>query len=86
MGQEAAEELLEALATGACVDQWLQDQLIIYMALADGHSVISCGEPTLHTRTAIAIAEQLTTASFQIAKQSDCIWLIACDGAAVPAG
>lgn len=34
MGQQAAEELLEGLASGGCTDQWLQDQLVIFMALA----------------------------------------------------
>lgn len=34
IGQRAAAELLEALASGACCDQWLQDQLVIFMALA----------------------------------------------------
>lgn len=34
IGQRAAEELMDALASGACTDQWLQDQLIIFMALA----------------------------------------------------
>jgi RNA 3'-terminal phosphate cyclase (ATP) len=37
----------------------MQDQLIIFMALAQGHSSMLCGELTLHTRTAISIAEQL---------------------------
>ena len=31
----------------------LQDQLIIFMALADGTSRMRCTEPTLHTRTAM---------------------------------
>lgn len=37
----------------------LQDQLVIFMALAGGTSSMLCGELTLHTRTAISIAEQL---------------------------
>lgn len=86
VGQAAAEEMLGALSTGACVDQWLQDQLIIYMAMAEGESAISCGELTLHTRTAIAVAEQLTAAKFQIVQQSKHIWLISCNGAAIRAG
>ena len=117
-GRQAAEELLEVLASGACVDQWwvdsagcgpgriapasavarlgwpagdsfvelqqpqrscralaparltrtttnpvftyrMQDQLIIWMALAGGTSRLVCAEPTLHTRTAIVVAQQL---------------------------
>jgi len=33
------------------------------MALAQGKSRVKCGEITLHTKTAIAIAEQLTKVS-----------------------
>ena len=39
--------------------QRLQDQLIIYMALACGTSRMVCAEPTLHTRTAMVVAETL---------------------------
>ncbi len=34
IGQRAADELMDALEVGACTDEWLQDQLIIFMALA----------------------------------------------------
>jgi RNA 3'-terminal phosphate cyclase (ATP) len=37
----------------------MQDQLIIFMALASGRSSMLCGELTLHTRTSISIAGQL---------------------------
>jgi hypothetical protein len=40
----------------------MQDQLIVFMALANGHSSMLCGELTMHTGTAIAIAEQLLPA------------------------
>ncbi|GBF96202.1 hypothetical protein Rsub_08747 [Raphidocelis subcapitata] len=57
--REAAGELLAALRSGACVDQWMCDQLIIYMALARGTSHMLCGEPTLHARTAMVVAEAM---------------------------
>ncbi|PNW88984.1 hypothetical protein CHLRE_01g053288v5 [Chlamydomonas reinhardtii] len=59
VGERAAAELAEALEAGACVDQWMQDQLIIWMALGSGVSRLVCAEPTLHTRTAMVVAEQL---------------------------
>lgn len=37
----------------------MQDQLIIFMALAAGSSSMLCNEPTLHTRTAMAVVQQL---------------------------
>ena len=37
----------------------MQDQLILFMALAEGESRMLCTEPTMHTRTAVAIVTQL---------------------------
>ncbi len=31
----------------------LEDQLIVFMALAEGKSVMTCSPPSLHTRTAM---------------------------------
>jgi RNA 3'-terminal phosphate cyclase (ATP) len=64
----AAEELYQTYMDGGCVDEWLQDQVIIYAALADGVSEISTGSITLHTLTAISIAEQIAGAKFEILK------------------
>lgn len=87
MGSRAAAELIQALEIGACTDEWLQDQLVIFMALAQGKSAVLTGEPTLHTRTAIAVAEKLTTAKFNISEVKEKgLWLIECEGAGIPAG
>lgn len=58
-GKRAAEELYNAVKEGVCVDKYIQDQIIIFMALAEGRSRIRMGELTLHTQTAIYITEQL---------------------------
>ena len=58
-GAIAAEELVKAIHQGGCVDEWLQDQLILYMALANGTSKLLTGCLTLHTGTAIDIAKQM---------------------------
>jgi len=51
VGREAAEELERNLAQGGCVDEYLQDQWIIFGVLAKGKSRVRCGLPlTLHTR------------------------------------
>lgn len=39
VGEQAAGELMDVLASGACTDEWLQDQLIIFMALAEVRGV-----------------------------------------------
>ncbi|KAI3436287.1 hypothetical protein D9Q98_002340 [Chlorella vulgaris] len=87
IGQRAGCELMDVVASGACVDGWLQDQLVVFMALAQGRSQLLTGEPTLHTRTACTVAEALTGARFSIAAQngSTGLWVLACDGAGVAA-
>ncbi|EMP33191.1 RNA 3'-terminal phosphate cyclase [Chelonia mydas] len=71
VGIEAAEMLLGNLRHGGAVDDYLQDQLIIFMALANGVSRVKSGPITLHTQTAIHFAEQLTKAKFTVTKSED---------------
>jgi RNA 3'-terminal phosphate cyclase len=53
MAEEAVREVAIAVAAGACVDQFAQDQLIVFMALAADcfgkTSHIVTTELTLHT-------------------------------------
>ncbi|KAM3876447.1 RNA 3'-terminal phosphate cyclase [Diretmus argenteus] len=87
VGIEAAEMLLMNMRNNGCVDDFLQDQLIIFMALAKGTSRIRTGAVTLHTQTAIHIAEQLTQAKFSITKSEDELsnvtYIIECQGSGV---
>ena len=68
VGARAAQELVDNLCSGGCVDEWLQDQLIIFMALADGTSKIRTGCLTQHSQTAIDVATKLTGAHFEVTK------------------
>eukprot|EP00980_Cylindrotheca_fusiformis_P007083 scaffold1482_cov120-Cylindrotheca_fusiformis.AAC.25 len=67
-GIEAASELCATFDDGGCVDEYLQDQLILYMALAAGTSEIIAGALTQHTQSAISIAEKLCDIQFQVEK------------------
>lgn len=80
VGREVGEMLLNQLYHGGCVDDFLQDQLIILMALAKGKSSIRCGPVTLHTETAIHVARQLTKAKFTVNKISAGQTVIECEG------
>ncbi|KIM49015.1 hypothetical protein M413DRAFT_438174 [Hebeloma cylindrosporum] len=82
VGEEAAEELIKGLQEDGCVDEWLQDQIIIFMALADGQSEVRCGTAglSLHTRTAIWVAERLTEAKFEIEEEESGHTIIRCQG------
>lgn len=78
-GSRAAAEIIKVITEGACVDDHAQDQVIILMALADGYSKIKVGAVTMHTKTAIYIAEKLTKAKFTITGQGSSS-IIECQG------
>ncbi|KAF8892674.1 RNA 3'-terminal phosphate cyclase domain-containing protein, partial [Infundibulicybe gibba] len=81
VGKEAAIELVKGIEGGGAVDEWLQDQIIILMSLAEGKSEVRCWKYglSLHTRTAIWVAEQLTDAKFEI-DESSSHTIIRCHG------
>ncbi|KAG6811870.1 hypothetical protein H0H92_005446 [Tricholoma furcatifolium] len=82
LGEQAAQDLLRGLHAGGCVDEWLQDQIIIFMALAHGQSEIRCGKGglALHTQTAIWVAQQLTDAKFEVEEEASGHTIIRCNG------
>jgi RNA 3'-terminal phosphate cyclase (ATP) len=64
--QEGVAELLEDWQRGICVGEYLQDQLIIFMALARGTSRMLTKEISLHTETAMVFATKLAQATFEV--------------------
>lgn len=50
VGEEAARELVRNLDHGGCIDEYLQDQIIVFLALAKGTSTVKAGPVTDHTR------------------------------------
>ncbi|KAH9925294.1 RNA 3'-terminal phosphate cyclase [Fomitopsis serialis] len=80
VGEEAAGELVRNLGYEGCVDEHMQDQVIIFIALAQGRSTVKTGPLTLHTKTAIWVTEQLTKAKFEIHEESENSFIIRCDG------
>lgn len=61
---ESALEMFQTSMKGCCADEYLADQLVIFMALAKGKSKLRIGPMSLHTKTAIYIAEKLTGVVF----------------------
>lgn len=60
-------ELDEELAHGGCVDEYLQDQLVVFQALAQGKSVVHFGrqtKPTLHTQTVRWVGQEMLDLKF----------------------
>jgi RNA 3'-terminal phosphate cyclase (ATP) len=66
VGQEAADALLEELKGDWAVESHLADQMIVWMAIAEGPSELTTGSVTDHTRSAIEVAETLAGARFSI--------------------
>ena len=82
LGSSAAKQLLKCITNRNCVDEHIQDQLIIYMALATGHSEILTGSLTNHTLTAIYVAEKMTGTKFKIDNLDEKHIRISCKGIA----
>ena len=79
MGAEVAQKLCAELSGGGCVDQWTQDQLIIFMCLAQGLSRLRVAQITEHTQSAMELAQRMTAVQWDVQRDGDtCI--ISCDG------
>lgn len=83
-GEAAARELLDSLEHRPCVDEHMQDQMVVLMALAGGKSRVRTGPLTLHTETAIHIASTMSAAVFRVEKAEEGggggAVIIECDG------
>lgn len=66
VGREAAQALLKQLQTGCAVDRWLTDQLVPYLALADGESEITSAELTSHALTNVELVEKILDVEFEV--------------------
>ncbi|MFP3951028.1 MAG: RNA 3'-terminal phosphate cyclase [Candidatus Bathyarchaeia archaeon] len=66
VGQEAAYDLIEQLASCASVDYHTADNLILPCSLANGRSVFTTSKLTLHTLTAIELSKNITGAEFEV--------------------
>lgn len=66
IGTHAAKELVDNANHGGCFDEYLTDQVIIFMALANGTSRIRTGPLSLHTTTSIHFSGLMTGAKFTV--------------------
>lgn len=80
IGSNSSCELAGYIKNEICVDSHMQDQLIIYMALAKGCSSVRSGALTKHTRTAIYVVELMAGVKFNIEYGSFGQTLISCEG------
>jgi len=66
VGKEAALELLKEDKSGACLDKYMADQILPYLALASGKSQVSVSEITNHAKTNIWVIEKFLDGKFEI--------------------
>jgi RNA 3'-terminal phosphate cyclase (ATP) len=69
VGEEAARNIITELESAATVDVHLADQLVPYIALADGKSVLKVREMTKHLETNIYITQQFLDVEFEIEQE-----------------
>ena len=66
VGSEAASSLISQIQTGASVDRNTGDHLVLPCSLADGVSVFRVSELTMHTLSAIELAETFTGCAVEV--------------------
>ncbi|MEM1537572.1 MAG: RNA 3'-terminal phosphate cyclase [Candidatus Nezhaarchaeales archaeon] len=80
VGSEVANNLVRQLKTNTAVDKYMGDQLIVYMAIANGISEVKVSELTLHTATCIEVAKKVVGARFKVEGDLGAPSLIRCEG------
>jgi RNA 3'-phosphate cyclase len=66
VGKEAALNLLKEQKSNACLDKYLADQILIYLALAKKKSWVTVSEVTQHCKTNIWVIEKFLEGKFEI--------------------
>ncbi len=68
LGEDCAANLLETIASGATVDEHMLDQILPYMALAEGESLVVAEELTTHAATNMRVIEKFLERRFETVK------------------
>ena len=74
IGKETALDLLKQEQKKACLDRYLADQILPYLALTCGKSQITVAEITNHSRTNMWVIEKFTKGRFEI-KENLISWI-----------
>jgi RNA 3'-phosphate cyclase len=72
VADEALDPLLEYLRAAACVDSHLADQLVPFLALADGPSTFTCPTVSSHLRTVAWLVEQMLPVRVTLVEDRRC--------------
>jgi len=69
LGEDCASNLLETVRSGATVDEHMLDQILPYLALADGESLVVAEELTMHAETNMRVIEKFLGRRFETANR-----------------
>jgi RNA 3'-terminal phosphate cyclase (ATP)/RNA 3'-terminal phosphate cyclase (GTP) len=75
VGIDAAENLSRCIDTGATVDEFMCDQILPYMALANGQSRFKTTSVTSHARTNMDIVNRFLKVKFSVFKEEN-LWVV----------
>jgi RNA 3'-phosphate cyclase len=70
VADDACDLLIGFLHQGRVIDRYLADQLVLYMALAQGYSLVLTQEVTEHLLTNIWVIEQFLQVAFEVEEES----------------
>jgi RNA 3'-terminal phosphate cyclase (ATP) len=76
VGEEAARNIVTELESSSTVDVHLADQLVPYIALADGKSELKVREVTKHLETNMYITQKFLDVSFDMKKEGKEVFVI----------
>ncbi len=65
VGEECANLLKNQIETGACLDRWMADQILPYMALSQKKSSVSVAGLTNHARASMWVIEKFLPVKFE---------------------
>jgi len=71
VGSSAAEELLKSTGSSVAFDKYMADQILLYLALANGESRITIEKITDHCLTNIHVIEKMIPVKFEIKERED---------------
>ena len=66
VADDACSDFFKFMASGAVVDNYLADQIVLYMALAKGRSSLITNNITKHLRTNLWLIEQFLPVGFEV--------------------
>jgi RNA 3'-terminal phosphate cyclase len=70
LGDEVGREIAQDVAAGATLDVHAADQLLVYMAMAQGHSRFVARAISSHARTTMWLISKFLPARFSVAERA----------------